>query len=272
MNLNQRATPVRSRVYCGTLRHRRFVPEAHAFSYRVWMMWLDLDELPGLFDGVPGFSARRPAPARFRRKDYLGPVDIPLKDAVRRRLREKLGHAPEGRICMLTQLRVLGAVFNPVTFYYAFDRDDRLAAILGEVTNMPWRERTCYAAEVDGARKSHAARFDKRMHVSPFNPMTMTYRWRFNTPGERLLMHMENHAADGEDGGERCHFDATLTMEGVSATRKALVNVLIRRPGMSLKTLAGIHLQAFRLWRKGVPIHDHPGPHQDSNNHRETPP
>lgn len=146
------ALPVRSRVYRGTLRHRRFVPKAHEFSYRVWMLWLDLDELPGLFDGVPGFSARRPAPARFRREDYLGPVDMPLADAVRRRLTATLGHAPDGRICMLTQLRVLGTVFNPVTFYYAFDRDDRPAAILGEVTNMPWRERVCYVAEVDGSR------------------------------------------------------------------------------------------------------------------------
>lgn len=270
------AAAPRSQVYRGTLRHRRFVPRAHAFSYRVWMMWLDLDELPELFDGVPGFSARRPAPARFRREDYLGPVDIPLADAVRLRLTEELGYAPDGRICMLTQLRVLGAAFNPVTLYYAFDRDDRLAAILGEVTNMPWRERACYAAEVDGARKSHAARFAKRMHVSPFNPMDMVYRWRFNTPGERLLMHMENHATDGEDGAERCHFDATLTLDGTPATRGALIATLARQPGMSLKTFAGIHLQAFRLWRKGVPIHDHPGSgpdgHSDSDHHQETPP
>lgn len=257
-------TGVRSRLYRGTLRHRRFVPKAHEFSYRVWMMWLDLDELPELFDRVPGFSARRPAPARFRREDYLGPVDRPLGEAVRQRLHDKLGYAPEGRICVLTQLRVGGAVFNPVTLYYAFDRRDRLAAILGEVTNMPWRERTCYAAAVDPVRHTHAAHFGKAMHVSPFNPMDMAYRWRFNTPGKRLMMHMENHAADGENGADRCHFDATLTLEGVPATRKALVNTLVRRPGMSLKTLAGIHLQALKLWRKGVPIHDHPA-------NRETP-
>ncbi|GAA3909853.1 DUF1365 domain-containing protein [Halomonas cibimaris] len=269
--MNPRTDSPRSRVYCGTLRHRRFVPKTHAFSYQVWMMWLDLDELPELFNGVPGFSARRPAPARFRREDYLGPAAMPLKDAVRKRLTDELGGAPDGRICMLTQLRVLGAVFNPITFYYAFDRDDRLAAILGEVTNMPWRERTTYAAAVDPARHTHAARFAKHMHVSPFNPMDMRYRWRFNVPGEQLLMHMENHAADGDGGAERCHFDATLTLEGTPATRGALVRTLARRPGMSLKTLAGIHLQALKLWRKGVAIHDHPGPN-DSKNHRETPP
>ena len=106
-----------SRVYRGTLRHRRFTPCRHEFAYRVWMAWLDLDELPALFDGVPGFSARRPALARFRREDYLAPTDIPLKDAVRQRLTDELGEAPDGRICVLTQLRVLGAVFNPVTLY-----------------------------------------------------------------------------------------------------------------------------------------------------------
>jgi hypothetical protein len=269
-NADLQRSQVRSRVYRGTLRHRRFTPCRHEFAYQVWMAWLDLDELPALFDGVPGFSARRPALARFRREDYLAPADIPLKDAVRQRLTDELGDAPDGRICVLTQLRVLGAVFNPVTLYYAFDRDDRLAAILGEVTNMPWRERTGYAAAVDPSRHSHAARFAKAMHVSPFNPMAMTYRWRFNTPGERLMMHMENWAAD-EQGIERRHFDATLTLTGAPATRRALTAALARQPWMSLKTLAGIHLQALNLWRKRAPIYDHPGPHNDSKNHRETP-
>ena len=74
---------IRSRVYRGTLRHRRFTPRQHAFSYQIWMVYLDLDELPTLFDNVPGFSARHRALARFRREDYLAPTDLPLKDAVR---------------------------------------------------------------------------------------------------------------------------------------------------------------------------------------------
>lgn len=242
----------RSRIYRGTLRHRRFTPKIHAFSYQVWMAWLDLDELPTLFDGVFGFSARGPALARFRREDYLGPIDRPLHIAVREELTRQLGSAPEGRVCVLTQLRTLGRVFNPISVYYAYDNAGRLAAVLGEVTNMPWRERTCYACNVESARHSHQASFLKAMHVSPFNPMEMAYRWKFNCPAEQLYLHMENW-----QDGER-HFDATLTLEAAPATRRVLLTTLARQPLMSIKTVAGIHFEALRLWLKRVPVYNHP--------------
>ncbi|MBZ9558899.1 MULTISPECIES: DUF1365 domain-containing protein [Modicisalibacter] len=249
-----------SRIYRGELRHRRFLPRAHAFRYRLWMAWLDLDELPELFDGVPGYSARRPALARFRRADYLAPHDLPLATAVRRRLAERLGETvasrADGRICMLTQLRIGGVSFNPITLYYAYDRAGRLRALLGEVTNTPWGERESYACDVTPERHLHAACFDKTLHVSPFNPMDMRYRWRFNTPDARLMMHMEAWR------DERRHFDATLTLDARPATRGALLAALARQPWQSLATLAAIHWQALRLWLKRVPIHDHPGGRQ----------
>lgn len=242
----------RSRIYRGTLRHRRFTPKSHTFSYQVWMAWLDLDELPDLFDKVPGFSARRPALARFRREDYLGPVDRPLKTTVREELIRQLGSAPKGRICVLTQLRTLGSLFNPISVYYAFDQQGQLAAVLSEVTNMPWRERTRYACFVDSSRHSHQAYFDKDLHVSPFNPMDMTYRWKFNAPSDVLFLHMENWR------DQQCHFDATLMLKAEPATRRVLLKTLARQPLMSLKTVAGIHFEALRVWLKGVPVHNHP--------------
>lgn len=245
------ATP-RSRIYRGTLRHRRFTPKSHTFSYQVWMAWLDLDELPELFDKVPGFSARRPALARFRREDYLGPTDRPLKTAVREELIRQLGSAPSGRICVLTQLRTLGCMFNPISVYYAYDHLGRLAAVLSEVTNMPWRERTRYASAVDPSRHSHQANFAKDLHVSPFNPMDMTYRWKFNAPGETLFLHMENWR------DQQCHFDATLMLEAKPAIRSVLMKTLLRQPWMTLKTIAGIHFEALRLWLKSVPVYNHP--------------
>ncbi|WP_404299143.1 DUF1365 domain-containing protein [Halomonas sp.] len=264
------STAPRSRIYRGTLRHRRFLPRQHAFTYRVWMAWLDLDELPELFDGVTGFSARGPALARFRRRDYLtddlkndlkddlAPHDRPLKQAAHEEIERQLGWAPDGRICLLTQLRTLGLGINPVSLYYAFDTENRLRAVLGEVTNVPWGERARYACAIEPTRHSHEATFAKTMHVSPFNPMDMTYRWRFNTPEAQLMMHMENWQGDAK------HFDATLTLEARPATRGVLLGTLARQPWMSLKTLAGIHFEALRLWLKRVPIHDHPGPDPSS--------
>ena len=247
-----RHTVTHSRVAWGTLRHRRFTPRPHAFTYRVWMAWLDLDELPALFDALPGFSARRMALARFRREDYLGPARLPLKTAVRQRLHAELGELPDGPIRMLTQLRLCGVGFNPITLYYAYDREERLCAILGEVTNTPWRERQVYASRVTPTRHVHAAHFDKALHVSPFNPMDMRYRWRFNTPGAHLSMHM-----DVWRDATR-HFDATLTLTFAPAGRRAWLAALARAPWMSLKTLAAIHFEAVRLWCKRVPLFSHP--------------
>lgn len=247
----------RSRIYRGTLRHRRFLPRPHAFEYGLWMAWIDLDELPELFDGVPGFSARRPALARFRREDYLAPHDRPLKQAVREELERQLGSAPDGRICVLTQLRTLGLGFNPVSLYYAYDARGELRAVLGEVSNTPWGERTRYACAVSPRRHGHVAEFDKVMHVSPFNPMDMRYRWCFDTPGERLSMHMEAWGDGARRRGAR-HFDATLSLSGRPATRGVLLATLLRQPAMAIKTLAGIHFEALRLWAKRVPVHAHP--------------
>ena len=84
-------------IYEGTVRHRRKAPAENRFEYRLFMMYLDLDELPELFDGRWLWSARRPAPARFRRRDYLGPHDRPLAEAVRDLVEERTGRRPEDR-------------------------------------------------------------------------------------------------------------------------------------------------------------------------------
>lgn len=257
--------PPRSRIYRGTLSHRRFSPRDHRFTVALWMAWLDLAELPTLFDRVPGFSARGAALARFRREDYLAPTDLDLSAAARSEVRNQLGEAPAGRVCLLTQLRTLGMGFNPISLYYLYhlpgqDGTERLGAVLGEVTNTPWGERTCYATAVTGERHRHTASFAKAMHVSPFMAMDMTYRWAFNSPGERLLMQMENW-----QDGKRL-FDATLTLTGRPATRRVLLTTLARQPWMTAKTLAGIHWQALRLWCKRVPVVLHSAPRGTARN------
>ena len=86
-----------SAIYEGWVRHRRLGPVRHSFRYRVFMTLLDLDELPDLFDRHPLYSARRPAPVRFRRSDYLGDPDVPLAESARRLVRERTGRRPRVR-------------------------------------------------------------------------------------------------------------------------------------------------------------------------------
>ena len=150
-------------------------PRVHAFSYAVYMVWLDLAELDTVFRGRWFWSTKRRALAWFRRADYLGDAAISLDEAVRRRVAQSLGRRPSGPIRMLSQLRNFGHCFNPVTFYYCYDTADaRVETIVAEITNTPWRERHSYVLPVAaGNAPGQSMRFAlaKDFHVSPFMPM-----------------------------------------------------------------------------------------------------
>ena len=245
-----------SAIYEGRLVHRRFHPREHRFAYRLGMLYLDLDELPDVLDRHLLWSARRFAPAWFRRADYLRPVDVPLKEAVRAEIERQSGERPTGPIRLLTHPRYWGYGFNPVSFYYVFERRGAPPRwLLADVTNTPWQERHSYVLGPLGEPDHEGAwhpRSPKKMHVSPFMEMAMDYHWRVTEPGEHLLVHIENHAE-----GRRL-FDATLALRRRPLDGANLGRLLWRYPALSLKIVAGIHWQALRLWRKGVPYVPHP--------------
>ncbi|SFC31204.1 hypothetical protein SAMN05660443_2194 [Marinospirillum celere] len=239
-----------SRFYTGTLRHRRFYPARHAFTYRLFMCWLNLDELDQL-----SFTRQRKGWhwMRFKREDYLTPHNLPLKQAVLEEVERQLGFRPEGKVFALTHLRYGGLCFNPISLYYCFDHQGDLQAVLGDVSNFPWQERRPYAVACQPHQQKHQARFDKQMHVSPFNPMNQEYAWQFTTPAEQLVMHMENLDPDGS-----IPFDATLVLKRRDDLGASPLKLLFRHPWMSLKVVAAIHFEALRLWLKKNPVYAHP--------------
>lgn len=231
-----------SALYVGYVRHRRFSPVQHSFDYRIFMPLIDLDELAQL--PALGIALERFAAASFYRGDYLGGGDIKTK--AQERIAELTGEKPDGRVLLLCQLRYLGCYFNPVNFYYLYNADDELRWLLAEVRNTPWNERHTYAVKPDGTLP-----VDKIFHVSPFNPMDMTYRWRLSAPAERLRVHIENHRTHRE-------FDATLLLYRQPLTRATLRQQLWRLPLMTVKTAGAIYWQALKLWLKRAPIYSHP--------------
>ena len=243
-------------IYEGLLRHRRFSPARVSFRYSLFMMYLDLDELPSLFKNRWLWSGARFNLAWFRRRDHLGDPGVPLARAVRDLVRRQSGARPEGPIRLLTHLRYFGYCFNPVSFYFCYDRAGAsVDTIVAEVHNTPWGERHAYVLGPDmneggGARKRY--RFDKAFHVSPFMSMDARYDWRFSEPGPRLAVHMDNWNGAGK------FFDATMSLERREITTPALARVLLRYPLMTGQVIAGIHWQALRLWLSHCPIYTHP--------------
>jgi hypothetical protein len=242
-----------SALYVGKLRHRRFSPSAHSFSYPVYMAFLDIDRLPELMRISPFASYNRWNWTAYRERDHFGDATKTLRarlveDAARNRVT-----LPNGPIFLLTHLRYFGYVFNPVSFYYCYDNGGNLSQLMAEV-NSTFGESHNYWLTPANERESAAAKryaTAKQMHVSPFMGMDLDYDWIFTPPGAQLVAHM-NTVLDG-----KAFFDATLQLEHRPWTQHALHRALAAYPLMTLRVIAGIHWQALKLWAKKVPVFTH---------------
>jgi len=252
---------VNSALYEGRVRHRRLAgPVADELRQRLFMTYLDLDELPELFDGRLLWSARRPAVAWFRRADHLGDPRVELAEAVRGLVAERTGERPRGPIRLLTHLRYLGHCFNPVSFYYCFSASapERLEAVVAHVTNTPWGESHSYAMATGeladhGSTAVAGGTFRKRLHVSPLMGMDHVYELRVTPPGERLAIHICSRR-DGQPV-----FDATLSLARRELDGAQMARALVRYPMLTAQIVARIYAHALSLRLRGAVYHPRPG-------------
>ena len=243
-------------LYEGQVEHRRFSPTEHRFRFPLFLTYLDLDELEEAFRHRWLWSTSYPAPAWFRRSDYIGNTKVSLKTAIENIIEEQTGRRPTGPIRLLTHLRYFGYVFNPVSFYYCFDSSGQsIETIVAEITNTPWGERHTYVLpkEQDVSKSQNLQfRFGKAFHISPFMPMDIQYNWVFGTPAETLLVHMANQHQDGKI------FDATMNLQRARLTAANCARMLIAYPLMTIQVIGAIYWQAFRLFLKRTPFYSHP--------------
>ncbi len=250
-------TPAPAAFYRGAIMHARLRPRPHRFRYEAFLMRLDLDALDEASAAMRFFSRNRFNLMSLHEADHL--PDLPgetLSARARAAFAAKaIPLPPHARIEILALPRILGYAFNPIAIYHARDVGGRSLGVLYEVRNT-FGERHLYAARAgdDGRIARHGAR--KAFHVSPFLPMDLDYRFDFVPPDARAQLRILENDRDG------LILTAAFAGAHLQANDANLLHLFFRLPLMSLKVILGIHVEAFRLWLKGIPVQRHPGNHK----------
>ena len=240
-----------SAIYEGEVRHVRTAPARHAFTRSFSWLAIDLDEWPTIFQGRWLWGRRGFWPYSVRRRDHLGDPGTSLKDSIHDWIESTGRPRPSGRVVMFTLPGFFGFAMNPVSMYFCFDPQERLQWVVAEVNNTPWGERQCYLLD-PRQEAAGPSSIGKSMHVSPFLPMDLDYRWALNWTESRLGVSF--HCRRSND---------TLLSVSLDLTRHEWFAARLRRwvwrhPLGGLGVWLDIYWQAVRLKFKGVPIHSHP--------------
>ncbi|MEZ5995399.1 MAG: DUF1365 family protein [Hyphomonadaceae bacterium] len=239
-------------IYSGHVAHMR--PGKHRLRYRVFMLAIDLDNLGALAKRLRLFAHNRFALLSLFDRDHAARIEAPIKPQIEAKLRQAGVDWDGGRIVLLTMPRLFNYAFNPLSVYFCYRRDGRLAALVHEVSNT-FGERHFYilpaSATAGGAIAQDCA---KSFFVSPFLEADLHYHFLVTPPGERVALTMR--VMRGEDLALTASF---------AGSRRALTDAQILRawagnPLMTLKVISGIHWEALKMWLKGVRYLGRPAP------------
>ena len=238
---------VQPAIYEGSLRHRRFSPAPHDFTYPIFMVCLDIDRIAEMMSISPFTACNRWNWASFFDEDHFGNPTVSIRERLAQDACTRQTTVPDGKIFLLTHLRYFGYNFNPVSFFYCYSSTGTLKTIVAEVNNTFGETHNYWLLPGDSSGASFQVRFAKEFHVSPFMELDQRYEWTFASSGGSLIVQTNSYEGDGRI------FDATLKLEPREWNRKNLHAVLLKYPWMTLKVIAAIHWQAVRLWWKRVP-------------------
>lgn len=243
-----------SALYSGQVMHQRLRPKKHRFTYRVFSLCLDLDELETLDRRLRLFSLNRFNLFSFYEKDH-GSGKSDLGGQTRRLLAERGFSHATAHIKLLCYPRILGYVFNPLSIYFCYNDQRQLSAVLYEVSNT-FKQKHTYLIPVDPQRKANLVdqRADKAMYVSPFMPMATHYRFRILPPDQQQVSVFIRQSDERADKPGNHVLLATLNGRYRTLNDATLLRLFFSHPLMTLKIIGAIHWQALRLWLKGLPL------------------
>lgn len=237
-----------SALYECEVMHHRLSPKVHRFAYRLFYMWLDLDELDQLSDKLRFFKRNRGALFAFYDSDHIVRDAADARSNVLQTAREAGVQTDRIRhVRLLTFPRVLGYVFNPVCFYYCFDENEAPVCAVAEVTNTFHEQKPYVMTFVEGDRFRLIT--PKHFYVSPFFDLELNFDFKLRLPAESLEIHV-----DDRKGQERVML-TSLKGTRRELTDRSLLACAVKYPLLTLRVMLLIHWHALRLWIKGLKVH-----------------
>ena len=259
-----------SSLYECRVMHARFAPRRHHFLYRIFLFAIDLDELPTLSRRIAPFSVNRRNVYSFRDRDFL-PTGERLHNgsATTRPDAPTVGAEPAsslkerviayaaaqgvdlagGRVVLVTLPRVLGYLFNPVSFYFCYDQHGVPLAAIAEVTNT-FREVKPYLLGPDTrsvVNGEFRVRVPKHFYVSPYSEVDVAFDFTLRSPGSQLSIQIDDYV------GSARSLTSTLTGVRRELTSARLAWFTLKYPLITVRVIALIHWHALLLWWKRVP-------------------
>tara|TARA_Y100000816_G_scaffold186572_1_gene135510 strand:+ start:37 stop:795 length:759 start_codon:yes stop_codon:yes gene_type:complete len=233
-----------SSIYNGTVIHKRFKPKSHFFRYKVFSLFIDLSELNILEKKISFFSYNRFNLISFFDKDHGNRDGLSLIEWVKKNLKENRINSEEIKVRLLCYPRILGYVFNPLSVFYVYDKNENLISVLYEVKNTFGEQHTYIFKVENGQLLQHNC--SKKFHVSPFIEMNCDYFFKILKPSEKISIIINQYQLK-----EKILY-ASQDGTRVDFTSLELIKSYLKHPLMTFKIISAIHFEAFKLWVKGI--------------------
>lgn len=239
---------VNSCLYETRIMHHRLIPCEHRFEYKFFSFYVDLDELDAIVAHSRWVSRNRFNVYAFHDRDHVTRGGLTLKESVEAYLADRRVDIQGGRVMLLTFFRTWGYVFNPVSFYFCFDRNQRPVGVIPEVGNTFGELKLFYIDGHHGQGDEFHQSVDKFYYVSPFTRLNDQFDFCLSIPGEKL-----NIQVDTSRQGRKVIL-TEMTGQRQEWTDQNLLRLTWRFPWVTLKVITLIHWHALRLWLKRVPF------------------